>query len=266
MRLDEKDRREPAINAPTSLLVLIGLILAIHAWRAVALEPFGETDIAILQAFAFVPARFSDWIGLIDAGELKERLAGARDAAGMIRAQLALIFLDGESRPWTLLSYAFLHAGWEHAIFNGLWMLAFGTPVFRRFGGGRALLFLAAATAAAAVFHALLNAEEALPVIGASGGVSGLTAAAVRFVLPGGGPLDLGEAHLRPAPPLAVALADGRVLAFLAIWFGVNLLAGLGLPLAGDLDQNVAWEAHVGGFLAGLALFPLFDGRHGPAR
>jgi membrane associated rhomboid family serine protease len=254
MTFPDRPGREPAINAPSPLLALIGLIILIHAFRALVLDPFGETDIAILREFAFVPARFTDWLGLVEAEDIRQALERPRDVGGAVRLQLALVFLDGSARLWTLLTYAFLHAGWEHAIFNALWMLAFGAPVFRRFGGATALAFLAVTTAFAAICHALLNQT-------ASGGVSGLTAAAMRFVLPGGGPLDLGEAHLRPAPPLREALNDSRVLVFLAIWFGVNLLSGLGVPLAGDIDQKVAWEAHVGGFLAGLLLFPLFDRR-----
>ena len=66
-------------------------------------------------------------------------------------------------------------------------------------------------------------------------------------------------AYRRPAPPLLIALMDRRVMVFLAVWFGLNILFGL---LAGDgvLTANaIAWEAHIGGFLAGLAVFRLFD-------
>ena len=49
------------------------------------------------------------------------------------------------------------------------------------------------------------------------------------------------------------------MLAILVVWFGLNLLLGLGsLSLTGD-EQELAWEAHIGGFLAGLLLFPWFD-------
>jgi membrane associated rhomboid family serine protease len=62
-----------------------------------------------------------------------------------------------------------------------------------------------------------------------------------------------------PAAPLLVTLRNPRVIAFLAVWFGFNLLFGLGsLPVIAD-GQSVAWQAHVGGFLAGLLLFSAFD-------
>jgi membrane associated rhomboid family serine protease len=62
-----------------------------------------------------------------------------------------------------------------------------------------------------------------------------------------------------PAAPLAVALRDMRIVVFLASWFGLNLLFGLGTLAIVGAEQSIAWQAHIGGFLAGLLLFPLFD-------
>ena len=74
---------------------------------------------------------------------------------------------------------------------------------------------------------------------------------------PGG---DRANADRVPAAPLLVALRNPRVLTFVGVWFGLNLLFGLGTVsfLTGE-NQSVAWEAHVGGFLAGLLLFSGFD-------
>jgi membrane associated rhomboid family serine protease len=61
-------------------------------------------------------------------------------------------------------------------------------------------------------------------------------------------------------------LRDPRLIVFLAIWFGVNLLFGLGVvTLPGEGDMPIAWEAHIGGFLAGLVGFALFDPVHDDA-
>jgi membrane associated rhomboid family serine protease len=54
-------------------------------------------------------------------------------------------------------------------------------------------------------------------------------------------------------------LRDRRVLGFLGIWFGVNIIFGVGSIAIGVDGANVAWQAHIGGFLAGLLLFSLFD-------
>src|SRR5206468_12040206 len=105
---------------------------------------------------------------------------------------------------------------------------------------------------------------ECVPMVGASAAISGCMAAAMRFAFQAGGPLGLWRAHEThayhvPAAPLRVALTDPRILAFLLVWFGLNILLGLGsLSLAGE-EQEVAWEAHIGGFLAGLLMFPWFD-------
>ena len=101
-------------------------------------------------------------------------------------------------------------------------------------------------------------------MIGASAAVSGFMAAAIRFVFQPGGSLDLwsapdGVPHLVPAAPLLAALRDPRILAFLAVWFGLNLLFGMGSVPILDSEQPVAWQAHVGGFLAGLLAFAAFD-------
>ena len=54
-------------------------------------------------------------------------------------------------------------------------------------------------------------------------------------------------------------LRNPRVLIFLGVWFGLNLLFGLGSFGIDGSDQAIAWQAHIGGFLAGLLAFPLFD-------
>ena len=54
-------------------------------------------------------------------------------------------------------------------------------------------------------------------------------------------------------------LRDPRILAFLAVWFGVNFIFGVGAVSMPGTEGTVAWQAHVGGFLAGLLGFSLFD-------
>ena len=102
-------------------------------------------------------------------------------------------------------------------------------------------------------------------MIGASAAISGFMAAAMRFAFQRGGPLSMlrggddDEAYRVPAIPLTGVLSDARVLIFLAVWFGINIVFGIGsLPITGS-DNPVAWQAHIGGFLAGLLLFSWFD-------
>ena len=100
-------------------------------------------------------------------------------------------------------------------------------------------------------------------MIGASAAISGAMGAATRFAFQRGGPLALWRdpetAHRVPASPLMSSLRDPRVLAFLLIWFGVNLLFGVGSIGMPGVEQAIAWQAHIGGFLVGLLAFAAFD-------
>ncbi len=86
----------------------------------------------------------------------------------------------------------------------------------------------------------------------------------MRFVFQRGGPLGFlrgenDDAYRVPAIPLIGVLSDARVLLFLGVWFGFNIIFGLGSVSITGSDQTVAWQAHIGGFLAGLLLFSWFD-------
>lgn len=101
-------------------------------------------------------------------------------------------------------------------------------------------------------------------MIGASAAVSGFMAGAIRFAFQRGGPLAMFRsedpaAYLVPAAPLSAALRDPRILIFLLAWFGLNLLFGVGSVGVPGGEQSIAWQAHIGGFVAGLLLFRLFD-------
>jgi len=231
-------RREPVLTIPGAMLALIAILCLIHAVRMLLLPP--EIDEDIVWMFGFVPARYDT---TVMAGEFP----------GGFPASI-----------WSFLTYSLLHADITHIGFNLLWMLPFGSAVARRFGPTRFFVFLAVSAVAGALAHLLTHQHEVAPMIGASAAVSGVMAAAIRFAFQSGSFLSLGnggaEAAARvPALPLSSALRNGRVLAFLAVWFGFNLLTGLGAIAIGTQVQSIAWQAHIGGFCAGLLLFSLFD-------
>jgi membrane associated rhomboid family serine protease len=165
---------------------------------------------------------------------------------------------------WTFVTYAFIHGSLVHLFFNGVWLLAFGTPVARRFGWLRFFSFFLVTAAIGAAVHLAVHFGERLPMVGASAAISGAMAAAMRFAFHAGGPLGvLGnrdeDAYRVPAAPLSMMLRDPRLLAFVAVWFGINLLFGMGAINMPGEDMPIAWEAHIGGFTAGLLAFSLFD-------
>jgi len=160
-----------------------------------------------------------------------------------------------------------IHGSWVHFGVNAIWLLPFGSAVARRFGPWRFMAFFAVTAAAGALAHLIAYVGQNAPVVGASAAISGTMAGAMRFAFQPGGPLNFmrtGEdADYRvPAIPLAGVLRDPRVVIFLVVWFGINLLFGAtSLPIGGGLGAGevVAWQAHIGGFVAGLILFSWFD-------
>jgi membrane associated rhomboid family serine protease len=256
--------REPAINLPGVVLAVIALIVAVHALQW--LVGF-ERDLGIMAEFAVVPARFGLALGLETQEGLTQALrAIANPAEQRQMAALAAYFVDQDGpRWWSLLTYAFLHASVPHVLMNVLWLAVFGAPVARRLGAGVFLALFALGAAAGALLHVWLYPGQPTPLVGASAAVSAMTGAAVRFVFQGGfNPAVMSDdAAVRalPALPFGAVLANRQALMFTGFWFLTNWLFGAGIiPLAGA-EQAVAWEAHVGGFIAGLMLFPLLDRR-----
>jgi membrane associated rhomboid family serine protease len=232
-------------NVPAVVTGTIVVMIILHAVRAFVLS--ARTDVEFLLLFSFIPARY-------DAALL---------APGTVPGGRA-------ADAWTFVTYAFIHGDWVHLGINTVWLLAFGTPVARRFGARRFLVFFAVTAAAGAAMHLLTHAGELAPMVGASAAISGYMAAAMRFAFQGGGPLELWRRHDAaayrvPAAPLSATLRDPRLVAFLAVWFGLNLLLGLG-SFGINGDSPIAWQAHIGGFLAGLVLFSMFDPVGGSAR
>ncbi len=252
---------EPIFNVPGVILALILGLAAVQGLRVWVLG-----DVALLWDFALIPARFSHLFGSDLLAALSERVAADPENT-MLLQRLALareITLENATKPWTLLTYAGLHGSWMHLILNSIWLLAFGSAVARRFGPFRFLAFFAVTALAGGVAHVATHIDDVIPMVGASAAVSGCMAAAIRFVFQPGAPLGvfrLGEEHAYqlPALPLREVLRDRRVVSFLVVWFVMNLATGLAGSGLGITDATIAWEAHVGGFLAGLFGFPLFD-------
>ena len=247
--------RQPIFNVPGVVLAAFALLGAIHGLREYILTD--EADAWALVTFAFVPCRFT----LGYDGD------GLAEALGQMRQTSAALFFLGDGQPqwWTFVTYGFLHADWAHLGMNALWLAAFGAPVARRFGSLRFIAFCLVTMVAGAAVHFALRQYDCMPVIGASAAVSGLTAACLRFVFQPHGPLGSAwaapgdEAYRQPALSLPGVLAQPRALTFLLFWFAINFVFGAMSQTLGLSQGPVAWEAHAGGFVAGLLLFALFD-------
>lgn len=230
--------REPAVNLPPVIIGLSLIMIVVHLVRFYVLSPAQDDN--VLLYFAFIPLRYAP-------------------------AYFDVTVPGGWAADiWTFVTYSFLHGSATHIIFNLLWMVVFGSPVAWRFGAVRFLIFSAVCAAAGAGLHLLFHFGEPVPVIGASAAISGHMAASLRFIFELGGPLgslrrNNRQDYLVPAQPLVRSLMHPQVLAFIVVWFGLNLASGLwGGALLGA-GSEIAWQAHVGGFIAGLVLFHLFD-------
>ena len=142
----------------------------------------------------------------------------------------------------TFITYQFLHEGFAHLAINMLFTMAVGTACERRLGAWRVLLFALACGAAGALVHLALLPHDRVVLVGFSGATSGLMAGTLLLATD---PYDL--------------RLNQRFLSFSAVWIGLNAISGIsgGLPMAADL--NIAWVAHIGGYLAGVALMRALD-------
>jgi membrane associated rhomboid family serine protease len=231
---------EPVFNAPRVVLAAIAALCAVHLIREFWLSD--ASDQTLLLATAFIPARY----------------AGAALPGGDI------------AKATSFLTHALLHGDFTHLAVNCGWLLAFGAIVARRIDGLRFLLLSALSAVAGAALFLVSNWGLLQPMVGASGAISGLMGAAVRFMFlptpqrwmrPGGDASDL-----PPAMTLGELARDSRARMMIGSWLVLNLVFGL---LLGHVLSagGIAWEAHLGGFFAGLLAFPWFDHRaRGPVR
>jgi membrane associated rhomboid family serine protease len=228
--------REPILTLPGALTAYVLLLAFFHLRVLLPVDLENWT----IDVFGFIPKRYDSTL-------------------------LAIDFPGGEgAKVWTFVTYSLLHANLSHIGFNVLWLLPFGSALARRFGAVRFFLFMAVTAAAGALAHLVTHEHALAPMIGASASVSGAMAAAMRFAFVRGSFLsfnrgDADAAAKVPALSLMRALRNGRVLGFLGVWFAVNIIFGVGSIAIGADGASVAWQAHIGGFLAGLLLFALFD-------
>lgn len=162
----------------------------------------------------------------------------------------------GDLRPFiplpfwtTLVTSMFLHGGWGHLFGNMLFLWIFGDNIEHRLGHLRFLLFYLVCGLAASLAHIFFNSGSNIPAVGASGAISGV----------------LGGYLLMFPRNRVYVLTWGGVIAvpaifMLGLWIVTQFVNGVGSIAATEETGGggVAYMAHIGGFLAGLALAPLF--------
>ena len=176
--------------------------------------------------------------------EIRASDAGARALLASLGATPAIVAhqipATGQLPPeLTLVSYMFLHGGWEHLIGNMVYLWVFGDDIEDALGPLRFLAFYLLTGIAAGIFFVLINVKSTTPLVGASGAISGILAA---YLL------------LRPCAKVSVFVLRiiVRVRAYWVIggWVLLQLY-----QIANQTNDGVAYVAHGGGLIAGALLF-----------
>ncbi len=217
---DLNPRRNPPII--TWLLIIINLLVFFYVISLPA-----EVREIFFRKWGFVPARFFDeYFWILTGGSLTER------------------FLP-------LFTHMFIHGGWLHLISN-LWTLwIFGDNVEDRLGPLRFLFFYFACGLAAVFLHSFFYTDSIVPIVGASGAISGVLGA--YFLL---FPL----ARILVLVPIIFIPLFIEVPAFLYLgfWFLMQFYNGLFSLVLPETFSSIAWFAHLGGFVFGIIGFKFF--------
>ena len=177
---------------------------------------------------------------------------GAIPAVVFAYAEIPVEF--GAVSPYTsLITSMFLHGGWMHLIGNMLYLWIFGNNIEDVMGHGRFLIFYALCGIVAALSHAATDPLSVIPMVGASGAISGVLGAylllypraRVLVFIP------LGFISQMIYVPAAIVLG---------LWFVIQVVSG-GMSLGAE-GGGVAFFAHIGGFVAGIVLIGFFKHPH----
>ncbi len=232
----ETGRNTSLLNVPGVVKITLAWLVFIHAALYVLGPNFQSMS---LYLFAFIPARLSS------------------------AAQFPQI---PGSAYWSMITYSFLHGDIVHLLLNCLWFVVFGTPIARRFSPVKFFTVAAAGSIAGALATLAIQWGQVVILVGASAAVSALMAASVPLMFGGESLMRrLGsEENARNAQVLRFGelLQHRRAIVFILVFFALTLFTGASqLLMAAALvqERNVAWEAHLAGFIAGLLTFYAID-------
>jgi membrane associated rhomboid family serine protease len=214
-------------------------IIAVNGLAWVFLQGLGAT----------VPlARSVCELGLIP-GDL---LGNAPSGASTPLAPGMACVLDGAPDYHTLITSMFMHGGWLHLLGNMWFLWIFGNNIEDSMGHARFAVFYILAGVAAAVAQIVVDPSSTIPMVGASGAISGVLGAYI-VLYP--------HARVHTLVPLGFFITTIDLPAYVMLGYWVLLQILGGLPSLAGVQQGggVAFMAHLGGFVAGMALVKLFE-------
>lgn len=204
-------KAQPIFNAPPVVSVII--VACVAVFLAIRFLP---QDIAafLFLKLAFIPARFTE--------------AGAMS-------------LDPIATVLSPIGYTFLHSDWTHLLVNMGMFLAFGSAIARRLDTAHFLFLYFLGALGGVAVSTLFDPQSLAPMVGASAAISAMVGAiSVLSFVP-----RLGESPPRPFHHKQTAVT------FIVIWFVMNFVIGVLPGVLFGVAGRIAWEAHIGGFIAG---------------
>ena len=224
----------PTRLTPLVTVAIIGLNVLV--WVFVQGLGSGDAMVASICRLGLTPAEL---LGTVDPG------VGAELAPGRV--------CPIEPGPaWhTVLTSMFLHGGWLHLIGNMVFLWVFGNNIEDSMGHGRFIVFYLLCGVAAAAAQVLISPDSVVPMVGASGAISGVM---------GGYLLLYPRARVHTIVFFGfITTVDLPAYVLLGYWIVIQVLSGLPTLARMGAEGGVAFWAHIGGFLAGLLLIRLFE-------
>src|SRR3954468_5223121 len=232
------------------------MVLPLHDDNPTTTRPYLTVGLMIACTLAYV------WQHLLMSPDDAERVAyslgvipAVLTGRETLPAELARVPV-----PITILTSMFMHGGFLHLAGNMLYLWIFGNNIEEAMGHGRFLLFYVLCGVTAVFAQVLSNPGSIVPMIGASGAISGVLGAYL-LLYP--------RARVLLGLPLGFLIIQlGRFPAgwVLAAWFGLQLAMNLfsAAPAPGQNEGGIAFGAHIGGFVAGILLVTFFKRRDVP--
>jgi membrane associated rhomboid family serine protease len=224
-----------------------------------------ETVRSPVITLAFIAINAIVWFVVQGAGSTEQLLAsvcnlglipgeltgGARPGAATPLGEGLACVVDPGRAPEHIFTSMFLHGGWMHLLGNMWFLWLFGNNVEDSMGRGRFIAFYLLSGIGAAAAQILADPDSIVPMVGASGAISGVMGAYV-VLYP--------RARVFTLVPLGFFITSFALPAWvmLGYWMLLQVVGGLGAPTEGG---GVAFWAHVGGFVAGVVLIKLFARR-----
>jgi membrane associated rhomboid family serine protease len=222
----------PTLGTPVVTVLLIGLNVA--AWlllQGMGSEPYLSKSVCEL---GLIPGEF---LGRIPPGY------------SIPMSESTACIMDADREWYTPVSSMFLHGGWFHLIGNMWFLWLFGNNVNDSMGHFRFLVFYVLCGVAAAAEQTVVNPSSPIPLVGASGAISGVMGAYIVLY-------PKVRVHMLIFLGFFITTVVVPAYLMLGYWFLLQLLGGL--PTLGNEEGGVAFWAHAGGFIAGAVLVHLF--------